>query len=182
MSRLAERIDAIHQALDAGRVPHAFGGALALAWCTQRARGTIDIDVNLFVGTDRLDAALAALPPEVACTAADRALLARDGQARLWWADTPVDLFFSTTPFHDEVATRARREPFAGHDVPFLSCTDLAVFKAFFNRTKDWADLEEMATAGTLDRARVVGVLAQYLGVTDERVARVLALPGPATG
>ena len=39
-----------------------------------------------------------------------------------------------------------------------------------------------MATAGTLDRARVVGVLAQYLGVTDERVARVLALPGPATG
>ena len=182
MSRLAERIVAIHLALDAGRVPHAFGGALALAWCTQRARGTIDIDVNLFVGTDRLDATLAALPAEVTWTTADHALLARDGQARLWWADTPVDLFFSTTPFHDEVATRARREPFAGHDVPFLSCTDLAVFKAFFNRTKDWADLEEMVAAGTLDRARVVGVLAEHLGVTDERVARVLALPGPATG
>ncbi len=181
MSLLADRIVAIHLALAAGRVPHAFGGALALAWCTQRARGTIDIDVNLFVGADRVDAVLRALPPEVLCTEADRALLVRDGQARLWWADTPVDLFFSTTPFHDDVAARARREHFAGHHIPFLACTDLAVFKAFFNRTKDWADLEEMAAAGTLDRARVVGVLAEYLGVTDERVARVLALPSAVT-
>ena len=43
---LADKIVAIHQALDAAQLPHAFGGALALAWCTQRARGTIDIDVN----------------------------------------------------------------------------------------------------------------------------------------
>ncbi|HAP75305.1 MAG TPA: hypothetical protein DCR14_04415, partial [Acidimicrobiaceae bacterium] len=170
----------LHLALAAARVPHAFGGALALAWCTQRARGTIDIDVNVFLPAERVDDVLRVLPPDVTWTAADRDLLSRDGQARLWWADTPVDLFLSTTGFHDDVAARARRERFAGHDIPFLSCTDLAVFKAFFNRTKDWADLEEMAAAGTLDRPRVVGVLAEYLGVTDERVARVLALPTPA--
>ena len=40
-------------ALDDARIPHAFGGALALAWCTQRARGTIDIDVNVFVDRSR---------------------------------------------------------------------------------------------------------------------------------
>lgn len=39
-----------------------------------------------------------------------------------------------------------------------LSCADLAVFKAFFNRTKDWADLEEMRSAGTLDVDGVIGV------------------------
>ena len=44
MSMLVERIVALHLALVKARLPHAFGGALALAWCTERARGTIDID------------------------------------------------------------------------------------------------------------------------------------------
>lgn len=177
MDSLADKIVAVHRSLTAARLPHAFGGALSLAWCTHRARGTIDIDVNVFVGVDQVDSLLTALPADVAWAAADRELLVRDGQARLWWGTTPVDVFLNTTPYHGEVALRARRKQFHGADVPFLACTDLAVFKAFFNRTKDWADLEEMAFAGTLDRQRVVGVLVEYLGVDDERVARVLTLP-----
>ncbi len=35
---VVERIVALHLALDAASVPHAFGDALALAWCTERAR------------------------------------------------------------------------------------------------------------------------------------------------
>lgn len=174
---LADKIVAVHWSLTTAKLPHAFGGALALAWCTQRARGTIDIDVNVFAGVDQVDVLLAALPADIASADAERELLLRDGQARLWWGATPVDVFLNTTPYHAEVALRARREQFHGADVPFLACTDLAVFKAFFNRTKDWADLEEMAVAGTLDRQRVIGVLAEYLGVDDDRVARVLALP-----
>ena len=96
---------------------------------------------------------------------------------RLWWRETPIDLFLNTTEYHEEIAPRARVERFAGEDVPFLSCTDLAVFKAFFDRTKDWADLEEMIAAGTLDRAQVLGVLVQYLGPDDPRVTRVRTLP-----
>ena len=176
MKTLADKIVVVHQSLAAARLPHAFGGALALAWCTQRARGTIDIDVNVFIGVDQVDELLSALPHPVRCEAADRVLLARDGQARLWWDATPVDVFLNTTAYHADVALRVRREHFNGHDIPFLACTDLAVFKAFFNRTKDWADLEEMAAAGTLDRQRVVGVLAEHLGVDDPRVAKVLGL------
>ncbi|MCY7301368.1 MAG: hypothetical protein LH616_19435 [Ilumatobacteraceae bacterium] len=182
MSALADKIIALHDALKKGRLPHAFGGALALAWCTQRARGTIDIDVNVFVGVERVDDVLAALPHEVAQSDGDRVLLVRDGQVRLWWETTPIDVFLNTTAFHADVAMRARRERFHDRDVPFLACTDLAVFKAFFNRTKDWADLEEMAEAGTLDRQRVVGVLAEYLGLDDQRVARVLELPPDVSG
>ena len=167
---------AIHEHLRAAGIDHAFGGALALAWCTQQARGTIDVDVNVFVGPDRADEALAALPTEVTASDTDRALLVRDGQARLWWGTTPVDVFLNTTEFHATVATRVRWEPFAGADVPFLSCEDLAVFKAFFNRTKDWADLEAMREAGALDAAAVAGVLAAHLGADDERIARLLAL------
>lgn len=176
MTSLVERIVAIHRALDAAAVPHAFGGALALAWCTERARGTIDIDVNLFVPHTDADDVLAALPPGIAVTDTDRAHLARDGQTRLWWDTTPVDVFFNTTEFHAAAARRSRVQRFAGADVPFLSCRDLAVFKAFFDRTKDWADLEEMAAAGALDVEAVLGTLVRYLGGDDHRVARVRAL------
>ena len=133
---LPEKMLALHSSLQKAALPHAFGGALALAWCTQQARGTIDLDVNLFVDPDQVDDVIAALPRGVVVTDADRALLVRDGQARVWWDTTPVDLFLNTTPFHDEVATRVREENFGGTVLPFLGCEDLAVFKAFFNRTK----------------------------------------------
>jgi hypothetical protein len=175
---LAGKIVALHRALVAAHLPHAFGGALALAWCTERARGTIDIDVNVFVPAADADVLLAALPAEVVCRESDRAQLLADGQTRLWWANTPVDLFLDTTPFHHDVGQRVRTEPFAGHEIPFLSCRDLAVFKAFFDRTKDWADLEEMQSAGTLDIEAVAGVLVRYLGTDDHRITRLLSLDG----
>ena len=173
---LVERIVELHRALERAEIPHAFGGALALAWCTERARGTIDIDVNLFVAADQADHVYQALPSAIVVTDEDRALIVRDGQTRLWWDQTPVDVFFNTTDFHAAAANRSRVEAFAGEQVPFLACRDLAVFKAFFNRTKDWADLEEMQAAGTLDAEAVLGVLTLYLGGDDERIERLRKL------
>lgn len=179
---LVERIVTLHRTLEIAEIPHAFGGALALAWCTERARATIDIDVNLFIPADAAEVAFDALPEGVIVTAEDRTAVATDGQSRLWWGPTPVDVFFNTTPFHDEVAKRSRRERFGGTDIPFLACRDLAVFKAFFNRTRDWADLEAMAEADALDIEAVLGVLAHYLGTDDERIDRLrrisVAQPG----
>ncbi len=176
MSSLAEKIVGLHEALRAANLPHAFGGALALAWCTQRARGTIDIDVNIFVDVDQTRAILAALPAPIPSDDSSEKALLRDGQVRLWWDQTPVDLFLDTTPFHDAVFHRTRWESFAGAEIPFLSCHDIAVFKAFFDRTKDWADLEEMCDAGTLDVARVAGVLIEYLGADDPRIRKLQEL------
>jgi hypothetical protein len=177
---LVDKIVAIANALDDARLPHAFGGALALAWCTQRARGTIDIDVNIFVDADRAAIALAALPPPVRRDDRDLARAVADGQVRLRWDDTPVDVFLDTTDFHREAAQRTRREPFGGTEVAFLGCSDLAVFKTFFGRSRDWVDLEEMLAAGSLDVDRVLGVLSRYLGGTDHRVERLRAmLPAP---
>jgi hypothetical protein len=173
---LPARIVELHRALAAAGIPHAFGGALALAWCTKQARGTIDIDVNLFVAPERADEVLAALPDGVAWSDDDRAHIDRDGQVRLWWNETPVDLFFNTTDFHERLEARTQQHPFMEGDMPFLSCRDLAVFKAFFNRTRDWADLEEMAAAGALDVEAVLGVLVNYLGGDDERIERLRAL------
>lgn len=176
MTTLVEKIVAIHVDLKTAGIAHAFGGALALAWCTKRARGTVDIDLNVFAAPEGVGAVLTALPTSVVVTDGNRRELERDGQSRLWWDKTPLDLFLNTTEFHDEVATRARIHTFADHRVPFLSCTDLAVFKVFFDRTKDWADLEEMWAVRSLDIDRVIGVLVRHLGPDDQRISRLLAM------
>jgi hypothetical protein len=176
VTTLPRKILRVHEALEAAQLPHAFGGALALAWCTGRARGTIDIDLNVFVRSTACDAVFAALPDGVRHGRKDIATARRDGQVRIWWDATPIDLFLNTTAFHDQVAGRARRERFMGRQVPFLACDDLAVFKAFCDRPKDWVDIEEMDLAGTIDLPHVIGVLASLLGGDDPRVIRLVTL------
>jgi hypothetical protein len=171
-----ERAIALHLALAEAGLVHAFGGALALAWCTRDARGTVDIDVNIFVEASQAEVVLAALPDDVEWSATDRHALVQDGQTRVWSGDTPIDIFLNTTDFHVAAARRTHVERFGGYDVPFLGCSDLAVFKAFINRSKDWVDLEEMVAAGTLDGDRVLGVLVRYLGGDDERIERLRRL------
>ncbi|CAN5130014.1 hypothetical protein BH23ACT9_BH23ACT9_32340 [soil metagenome] len=173
---LPEKMVAIHRSLATAGLAHAFGGALALAWCVGAPRGTADIDVNILVPVDLLAVALHALPDAVSAPAPARAMLQREGQARLWWDKTPVDVFLNTTEFHEELVHRIRIEPFAGEALPFLDCSDLAVFKAFFARSKDWVDLEEMVQAGTLDVERVLGTLVRHLGGEDPRIERLRSL------
>ena len=179
MTSIVDMILAISVALDDKRLPYAFGGALALAFCTERARGTIDIDVNVFVGPNDAQSVLDALPPQVGHTDADLRALERTGQVRLRWSKTPVDVFLDTTEFHVEAAQRRQLHEFGGRRIPFLGCSDLAVFKAFFNRTKDWADLEEMIAIRALNVDQTIGVLVRYLGEDDERVEKLRGLTAP---
>ena len=176
MSKLTDKIIALHQALEHAEIPHGFGGALALAWCTQRARGTIDIDLNIFIDTEEAARILNAVPQQVTWVNEDLDVLVREGQVRIWRHKTPIDLFFNTLPLHKHMARRCRWESFGGASVPFLSCQDIAVLKVFFDRTKDWADLEEMQSAGTLDFPLVTATIIEYLGADDERVAKLSAL------
>jgi hypothetical protein len=173
---LPGKMVAISHALVGAQLPHAFGGALALAFCTRDARGTHDIDLNVLVEVEHADRVLQALPPQVTVEDRDRALLRREGQVRLWWGPHPLDLFLDTTEFHAELPVRTRLERFHGAELPFLGCDDLAVFKAFFSRSKDWVDIEEMLRAGTLDVDRVLGVLVRHLGGEDPRIERLRAL------
>ena len=176
MSLLGERLLQVHDGLDRARLPHAFGGAIALAYCTQEPRGTRDLDVNVFVGPDRVADAFAALPAEVEVSDAHRVAAQRDGQVRVWWDETPVDVFFDVHDFHRQVASEIREVPFEGRSIPVLGCHALAVFKAFFNRTKDWADIEAMLEAGALDGDRALGALVRLLGSDDPATVRLHSL------
>ncbi|HEX5097091.1 MAG TPA: hypothetical protein VFX21_13785, partial [Acidimicrobiia bacterium] len=141
---LADKVIALNAALARSDFDYAFGGALALAYHVEDPRGTRDIDINIFVSADRAEEVFRSLPTEVIWDAADLRTTLRDGQVRLFWGDTPVDLFLSTHEFHDEASLSTREVPFDGARIPILGATELTVFKAFFNRTQDWADIEKM--------------------------------------
>lgn len=179
---LPERIVAIHQALDSAGIAHAFGGAIALAYWTENPRGTSDIDVNVFIAAGDCERGLRALPPAVAWSVGDRDAIERDGQRRLWWSETPVDIFFDYHQIHAEAAANRRHVEFEGVQIPILGPTELAVFKAIFDRTRDWADIEEMAKNNTLDIDGVRNAVADMVGDDDPRLARLAEASRRASG
>ncbi|MBI5311262.1 MAG: hypothetical protein HZB14_09620 [Actinobacteria bacterium] len=176
MVTLVEKLLAVHDALAGAGLPHAFGGAIALAYCTQEPRGTRDLDVNIFTDHSNAREALAALPSEVRVEPADVEAVLRDGQTRLWWDETPVDVFLNNVPFHREVAKGVRWVPLAGRQIPVLGCSALIVFKAFFNRTKDWADIEAIVASGEDGPTDALAALRELLGEDAEPVGRLAAL------
>lgn len=104
------------------------------------------------------------------------AIVERDGQCRLWWGRTPIDLFFAYDALHEAMRGATRTEPFAGTTIPILSPEHLLVCKAIFNRPKDWLDIEQMAvTVEDLDTTEVLSWLDRILGADDPRRQRVAA-------
>lgn len=174
---LAEKVLLIHAGLDTQKVPHAFGGALALAYYGE-PRLTIDIDLNLFVpasDADEVANSLSSVGADVADL--DRVRAERDGQTRIWWGKNPIDLFFSYDPFHEAMAERTRTVPFGEGTIPILAPEHLIVCKAAFDRPKDWIDIEQMlAGTDSLDRVELDRWLGRVLGAGSENVVRVTDL------
>jgi hypothetical protein len=174
MSNLSELLLAVHDALERARIPHALGGAIALAYCTLDPRGTRDLDFNVFVGPERAREVFAALPEGIEVSGDRLERLERDGQVRLRSGTTPVDLFLNVVPFHDHVADHVRMVPFEGRIIPVLSCTALVVFKAMFDRTQDWADIEAMVEAQSFDMDEASHWIRDMVG-DEERISRLAA-------
>jgi hypothetical protein len=178
MSELVDKLFAIHDALEAKALPHAFGGAIALAYCVEEPRGTRDLDVNIFC--DAADAAkvLAAMPDGVGVGPKDVEAVERDGQTRLDWDGVPVDVFLNNLPLHEAVSATVVWVSLQGRQVPMLDCASLVIFKSFFDRTKDWADIEAIALATPEDIEAAALTLADIVGEDDpsyQRLARIRA-------
>lgn len=173
---LPEKVLAIHRALAAAKIPHAIGGAIALAYYAE-PRATVDVDVNVFVSTDRWPEVRTALAPLGVDVGLDEEALTRDGQVRLWWDRNPVDLFFSYDPLHDEMQSATRRVPFSDARIPILAPEHLAICKAVFDRPKDWLDLEAMlVVTEPLDIDSIESWLTRLVAAGDERLKKLDAL------
>ncbi len=171
--KLPDRLLVIDTALSDAGLPYAFGGAIALAYWTLDPRGTRDLDVNVFVPSARAAVVLAALPAGIATPEGSAERLAADGQLRFWWDDTPVDVFLDYAPVHADAARHRRWVPFEGREIPVLGPVELAAFKIMFDRTKDWADVEAMLAAGTLDVPAVRTLLRPMVSEGDPRWERL---------
>jgi hypothetical protein len=178
---LSSRIVAVHEMLDSLGVAHQFGGAIALAWY-RSPRATTDIDLNVTLAPSEAEPVLGALRHlGVSVSAADRATIARDGQARLDWDGSYLDLFFATLDLHREMAERSREVSFGLVPIPILAPEHLIVCKAIFDRPKDWVDIEEIVAWGTEVDAAALGWVEELLGVESAQYARLAELlePGP---
>ncbi len=160
-------------ALEAAGLPYAIGGALALA-IAGVPRGTADVDVNVFVGLDRLPAVLDVLrrlglhADDVEATTK----ATRDGMFVARWDGMRVDVFLPSIPFaHEAHQTRVRISDAQGWSGWFLSAEAIAVFKLLFFRGKDRVDLERLlAVRDDLDRDYIRRWIVDMMGPDDERV------------
>ena len=184
MRRLPDVVVAVHRALSEGQIPHAVGGAIALGYHAA-PRGTVELDVDVFLPPAQAPRVTAALEP-LGVTPPDPAAV-RDhlpvAGVRCLWDDVPIDLFFAfDSDYFSVVASRVVRFPFADskgtmHDLPFISAEDLTIFKIRFDRPKDWVDIQSMIDAGPLD-ADYIERWVLYLGGEREwpRLQRFLEL------
>ena len=176
---LAPKIISLHELLDSAGVPHQFGGAIALAWY-RNPRATTDIDVNLTLPPAAAEPVLAMLARlGVTVTPEDRAAIALDGQARLDWGGSYLDVFFATMDLHLEMAELARVVRFGPVDIPILAPEHLVACKAIFDRPKDWLDIEEILRWGTeIDADRTLHWVGEILGPEAGQYARLAGLLG----
>ena len=174
---LVQKIVSLHEMLDSAGIPHQFGGAIALSWY-RNPRATTDIDVNLTLPPEAADPVLEMLSRlGVTVTPENRAAIALDGQARLDWDGSYLDVFFATIELHMEMAERARLVRFGPVDIPILAPEDLVICKAIFDRPKDWLDIEEMLRWGTeVDAATILAWVGEILGPEAGQYARLAEL------
>lgn len=171
---LDEQIVAIERAFGGAGIPHAFGGAQALAYYGP-IRATHDIDLNVFVSAregKRVLETLGELGAEVSNPGL-LVLIERDEQVRVFWDGTPIDLFFEYDALHRSSMVRRRSVDFYGDQIHVLSAEDLMVYKATFNRSKDWNDIAAMifASPEPLD----FGYVREWLTRIDDEEGRRLS-------
>jgi len=176
VSELVDKLFAVHGALKEKSLPHAFGGAIALAYCVEEPRGTRDLDVNIFCDANDAEKVLAALPEGVEVGPDDVARVKRDGQARLFWEGVPIDVFLNNLPLHEEVSNAVVWVTLEGRKAPVLDCASLVLFKSFFDRTKDWGDIEAVAMATPEDIEAAASKLSELVGEDDPAYKRLASV------
>ncbi len=168
-----EAAERVADALEEASVPYAIGGALAMG-VHGYPRGTLDVDVNVFVeldGVPRVLSVLHHLGMEVDDGAA-RSRAERDGMFVARLDGLRVDVFVPSIPFSWEAARTRVCVSRGDRALWFLSPEALVVFELLFFRGKDRVDLERFvaARAGRLDHAYVRRWIAGMMGDDDERV------------
>lgn len=177
---LAEKVVAIHEALRDAGLPHAIGGAIALAYYGE-PRVTVDVDVNAFLAVDSWPEVRRALSPLGIDVEIDELDLGREKEVRLRWGRNDIHLFFATDALHEAMPHAVRDVPFGGVTIPIVSPEHLIARKAVLDRPKDWLDIEAILIATEpLDLDEALTWVRRLTAPDDPRVTKLCGLAGRA--
>lgn len=160
--------------LNAGGQDYAIGGAIALGFWGN-PRGTLDVDLTVFLSHDQPTAAIRLLQ-QIGCVvdaATATETLREHGFCRASFQAMRVDVFLPTIPFYELARARRRKFRLLNQDVWVWDAETLAVFKLMFFRRKDLADLEQIlrSQGSVLDRDWIRTQLVELFGARDPRVS-----------
>ena len=162
------------RALQHAQIPYAIGGAIAYGvWGDPR--GTMDVDINLFVTHDAFPNALDVLIDAGVEFEWRRALQADlDGDVIIgWFNGVRIDCFTPSIPFAWEANETAVCITGESGSARYLSAEATCVFKLLFFRPKDLLDVEKVVAVQReqLNVGYVRRWLVEMMGEEDERVA-----------
>lgn len=162
----------VSECLAAAGVQHATGGATAFGFHAE-PRGTLDVDMKVFVAADAPEATLEALAEHGIRFDFAKALEAIKTSGDLFLAHRGCRLDLSI-PLQEAASHRTRQIDLLGKRVPILSAEDLIVLKLLFNRHKDIVDIERLmeVSAQSLDRDYIRHWLVECVGIGHRRLPR----------
>ena len=174
-SSAAEVAQRLADSLESAGIEYAIGGALALG-VAGVPRGTLDVDLNVFVEAVEFGSVLRTLTSGGVTFESDAGSVAeRDGTVMGRADGMRIDVFFPSIPFSLEArSTRVKVETPEGWSGWFLSAESIAVFKLLYYRAKDVVDLERLVAVrgGDFDHGYVRNWIVDMMGADDERVVR----------
>jgi len=171
---LPDKVISVHRCLSAAEIPHAIGGAVAVGYYGE-PRSTLDIDVNVFVPVSswpEVRVALGSLDIDLG-----EEDLRQVDEIRLDWESNSLHLFFSSDPLHQRMREAIREVPFAEGSIPIVAPEHLVIRKAMLDRTKHWADIEQILIAtDPLDLEEIIEWLERMVGEGNPQIKRLAAV------
>lgn len=172
---VAEVAAALAERLERAGCDYALGGAIALS-CWAEPRGTVDVDVSLYLPVDDPGQTIAMLHNLGATfsSAEVRESLTSHGFCRVEFQGRRLDVFLPISTIYELARPRRQLKQIGPRDAYVWDAETLCVFKMMFFRRKDLADVEAMlkAQGPALDRAWVDAALVDLYGQRDPRISQ----------
>lgn len=173
------------QKLESVGCEYAIGGAVALA-CWAEPRGTVDLDVSLYLPIDRVGDTVVILQQIGAMFSEPtvRQSLEEHGFCSVRFLGRRLDVFLPIAAIYEAARPRRKDMLIANWWVKVWDAETLCVFKMMFFRRKDLADVESiLRTQGKqLDTAWVEKHLVEMYGARDPRVSEWREIVGQCLG
>jgi hypothetical protein len=161
--------------LETAGCEYALGGAIALGFWAE-ARGTLDVDVTLYLPLDDPARCLLLLE-NIGCKFEQRRAqdtLNEHNFCQVHLMGIRVDVFLPMSTFYEVAKGRRRRVPLGNHSAHIWDAETLCVFKMMFFRQKDLVDIASIlrSQGASLDRNWVEQSILELYGARDPRVTR----------